>query len=85
MNERSFPINGWEWMSGSSGWMRIHCRLMSERIPRLVVGMDTWKHWRRIVKNIGSANQNIGGQKVIKSDKCTGVSQLLGARARAAS
>jgi len=23
-------------------------------------------HWRRLVKNIGWANQNIGGQKVIK-------------------
>jgi len=39
-------------------------------------------HWRRLVKNIGWANQNIGG-KVITSDKCMGVSQLLGARARA--
>src|SRR6218665_2941277 len=35
-------------------------------------------HWRRLVKNIGWANQNIGGQKVVKSDKCMGVSQLLG-------
>jgi len=26
----------------------------------------------------------LGGQKVVKSDKCMGVSQLLGARARAA-
>ena len=42
-------------------------------------------HWRRLVKNIGWTNQNIGGgQKVVKSDKCMGVSQLLGARARAA-
>jgi len=24
------------------------------------------------------ANQNIGGQKVVKSDKCMGISQLLG-------
>src|SRR6218665_2691503 len=32
----------------------------------------------RIVKNIGWANQNIGVQKVVKSDKCMGVSQLLG-------
>jgi len=32
----------------------------------------------RLVKNIGWANQNIGGQKVVKSDKCMGVSQLLG-------
>jgi len=35
-------------------------------------------HWRRLVKNIGWANQNIEGQKVVKSDKCMGVSQLLG-------
>jgi len=39
--------------------------------------------WHRFVKNIGWANQNIGG-KVVKSDKCMGVSQLLAARARAA-
>src|SRR6218665_2190502 len=36
------------------------------------------EHWRRLVKNIGWANQNIGGQKVVKCDKCTGISQLLG-------
>ena len=42
-------------------------------------------HWRRLGKNTGWANQNIGGeQKVVKSDKCMGDSQLLGARARAA-
>ena len=36
-------------------------------------------HWRRLGKNIGRANQNIGGgQKVVKSDKCMGDSQLLG-------
>jgi len=34
-------------------------------------------HWRRLVKNFGWANQNIGGQKVVKSDKCMGVFQLL--------
>jgi len=38
----------------------------------------TWLHWHRLVKNIGWANQNIGGQKVVKGDKCMGVSQLLG-------
>jgi len=45
-----------------------------------------FRHWRILVKNMGWANQNIGeGQKVVKSsDKCIGVSQLLGARARAA-
>jgi len=42
-------------------------------------------HWRRLVKNIlwanqniGCANQNIGEKKVLKSYKCMGVSQLLG-------
>jgi len=38
---------------------------------------------RRLGKNIEWANQNIGG-KVLKSDKCMGVSLLLGARARGA-
>ena len=41
-------------------------------------------HWRRLFKNIGWSNQNIGGQKVVKSDKCMGISQLWGAHARAA-
>ena len=48
-------------------------------IDRLYTGT----HWRRLVKNIGWENQNIGGQKVVRSDKCMGVSQLLGADARA--
>src|SRR6218665_336038 len=34
-------------------------------------------HWHRPVKNIGWANQNIGVQKVVESDKCIGISQLL--------
>ena len=35
-------------------------------------------HWHRLVKNIGWANQNIGGwQKVVKSEKSMGDSQLL--------
>jgi len=37
--------------------------------------LDSYR-WRRLVK--------ILGEKVVKSDKCMGVSQLLGARARAA-
>ena len=41
-------------------------------------------HFRRLVKNIELANQNTGKQKVVKSNKCMGISQLLGARARAA-
>ena len=36
------------------------------------------KHWRRLVKNSGWANQNLGGQKVVKRDKCMGISHLLG-------
>src|SRR6218665_3616275 len=36
------------------------------------------RHWRRLVKNIGWANQNIGVQKAVKSDKCMGISRLLG-------
>jgi len=35
-------------------------------------------HWHRLVKHIWWANQNIGGQKVVKSDKCLNVSKLLG-------
>src|SRR6218665_2386725 len=38
----------------------------------------SFTHWRRLVKNIGWANQNIGREKVVKIDKCMGVSQLLG-------
>jgi len=41
-------------------------------------GHSTWSHLRRLVKNIGWENQNIGRKKVVKSDKCMGVSQLLG-------
>ena len=54
-------------------------------IVAIRVVSDCNKHWRILVKNIGWANQNLGGgAKVAKSDKCMGVSQLLGARARAA-
>src|SRR6218665_1399355 len=42
-------------------------------------------HWRRLGKNIGWANQNIGGGKRgLKSYKCMGDSQLLGGTCRAA-
>ena len=44
--------------------------------PTFAIGIES-AHWRRLVKNIGWGNQNIGGQKVVKSDKCMGVSQLL--------
>jgi len=52
---------------------------MSWHTPLLV---DS-KHWRRLVKNIGGANQNNGEKKVI-TDTGMGVSEILeGARARA--
>ena len=35
-------------------------------------------HWRKLVKNIGWKNKNIGGEMGVKSDKCMGISQLLG-------
>src|SRR6218665_879146 len=43
--------------------------------PLEAIGVDLSKHL--------VANQNIGGKKVVKSDKCMGVSQLLLERARA--
>src|SRR6218665_4225024 len=39
-------------------------------------------HWSRIVRNIGGENPNFGGN-VVKTDKCMGVSKILGVRARA--
>jgi len=36
------------------------------------------KHWHKLVKNIGGANPDFGGQSVVKTDKCMGVSQILG-------
>jgi len=31
--------------------------------------MHSWLHWRRLVKNIGWANPNIGeGQNVVRTD-----------------
>ena len=44
----------------------------------LLITSGYFHHWHRLVKNIGWENQNIEGQKVVKSDKCMGVSQLLG-------
>src|SRR6218665_1136048 len=43
-----------------------------------MISWETYTHWHRLVKNIGWENQNSGEQKVVKSDKCTGISQLLG-------
>src|SRR6218665_3680708 len=40
-------------------------------------GLGLYSHWRRFGKNIGWENQSIG-EKVVKSDKCMDVSQLLG-------
>ena len=65
----------------------MHCSIMRNcRVHmRSEWPMALWGyHWRRLVKNIGWANQNIGEQMVVKSDKCMGVSQLLVASARAA-
>jgi len=45
---------------------------------------STGVHCRRLLKNIGWTNQNSGWQKVVKSEKCMGDSQLLRPRARAA-
>ena len=45
--------------------------------------MHQHNHWHRFVKNIEGVNPNLGGNAV-KTDKCTGVSQILGARALAA-
>ena len=45
---------------------------------------STGVHCRRLLKNIGWTNQNSGWQKVVKSEKCMGDSQLLGVHARAA-
>lgn len=36
-------------------------------------------HWRELVKNIVGANQNFGEHNLIKSKKCMGDSQILGA------
>ena len=41
-------------------------------------------HWRRLVKNIGGENQNFGRKNMVKTDKCTGISQLSVACDRAA-
>src|SRR6218665_885711 len=49
-------------------------------------GRHNWMapyHWRRFVKKLGG-KPKYWGQKVVKSAKCMGGSQLLGACARAA-
>src|SRR6218665_1885585 len=47
-------------------------------------GYSPPSHWRRLVKNILGGQTKILRGKVVISDKCMGISQLLGARARAA-
>jgi len=42
-----------------------------------------YMHWRRLVKLLVGQTKTLGGQKVIKSDKCMDESLLCGARARA--
>src|SRR6218665_4015117 len=44
----------------------------------------TYEHWRRLVKNTGGSKPKFRGRNVVKTDKCMGVSQLLGARAQGA-
>src|SRR6218665_3992329 len=69
-------------------WSQKRSRVRSKNMdPNSCPGRDldlgplTWQHWRR---HIEWANQNIGGQRVVKSNKCMCISQLLRARARAA-
>ena len=40
--------------------------------------MIDYVHWRRLVKNIGGQSQIVWERNVVKTDKCIGVSQLLG-------
>jgi len=35
-------------------------------------------HWGRLVKKLGGKTKILGGQKVVKSEKCMGISLLLG-------
>jgi len=42
----------------------------------------SYNHWRRLDKILSGQTKILEGQKVVQSDKCMGVSQLLGARAR---
>ena len=49
----------------------------------IITGVDLSKIFGGQTKILW-ANQNMGVQKVVKSDKCMGVSQLLGAGALAA-
>ena len=51
-----------------------NCKMWKKKI----VNEERTSHCRRLVKNIGWANPNNGGQKVVKCDKCMGVFQLLG-------
>jgi len=36
-----------------------------------------WRHWRRLVKNIGEKTQILVEQNVLKTDKCMGVSRFF--------
>ena len=59
------PINSLVWPIAIL--IGVHCK---KRYINLYTGVD--------LSTILGANQNIGGQKVVKSDKCMGISQLLG-------
>src|SRR6218665_788011 len=63
-------------------WSQKRSRVRSKNMdPNSCPGRDldlgplTWQHWRRLVKNIEWANQNVGGQRVVKSNKCMCISQ----------
>ena len=58
----------------------IYKSLLSSYISRIIA---VNQNINRLVKNIGG-NQNMGEQKVAITDESIGVSQLLGAHARAA-
>jgi len=55
-----------------------------EKMFYLRMALKLYSPWRRLVKNIGRANQNIGGwQKVVKVINAWAFINYWGARARA--
>src|SRR6218665_3458732 len=66
-------------MNSETGMHQIHLRFSvdPQEAKRFCLTLqEARRHW--LVKSSGWANRNMGGQKVVKSDKCTGASQLLG-------
>ena len=70
----TFCCNGCILTEGGTGKNHPGTKPSRQKYP----GQTPRGHWRRLVKNIGWTNENIGGQKVIKSDKRMGFSQLFG-------